>query len=74
MLIKGIDKKGLARAYPEATADLVLFCLQFPLKYLFADEHTANVWKDLCQSGVTPEKLKRIREVMFRLGHDPGQP
>lgn len=67
-------KKGLARMYPEATADLILFCLEFPLEYFFADEHTANVWRDLSQSGVTPEKLRKIREAMFRHGHDPGQP
>ena len=66
-------KKGLARTHPEATADLILFCLEFHLEYFFADEHTANVWRDLSQSGVTPEKLRKIREAMFRHGHDPGQ-
>jgi len=68
------EKKQLVHNFPDATADFVLLYLQSPLKYFFHSEQTANVWRELCQSGVAPEKLKKIREAMFRLGHDPGEP
>src|ERR1700690_761425 len=68
------EKKQLARSFPDATADFVLLYLQSPLKYFFPDEKTANIWRELCQGGVDLEKLKRIREAMYRLGHDPGEP
>jgi hypothetical protein len=68
------EKKQLARSFPDATADFVLLYLQSPLKYFFPDEKTANIWRELCQGGVAREKLKKIREAMYRLGHDPGEP
>ena len=68
------EKKQLAQSFPDATADFVLLYLQSPLKYFFADERTANIWRELCHGEVALEKLKKIREAMYRLGHDPGEP
>jgi hypothetical protein len=68
------EKKELVRNYADAGADFVLLYVQSPLRYFFADEHTARIWQILREKGVAKEKLKKIREAMFRLGHDPGEP
>lgn len=73
-LIHRIDNKGLAKKYPDATADLVLLYLRSPLNYFHSDKHVTAVWQDLRSGGVAKEKLVQIREAMFRLGHDPGEP
>jgi len=71
-----IDKKtGLASNYPDAVADLVLLYLGAPLNYFYHDEHVNNVWADLCQGGVSSEKLMKIRDEVFRRGgQDLGKP
>jgi hypothetical protein len=68
------EKKELVRKYPDASADLILLYFQSPINYFFASEHVTNVWRELCQSGAAREKLTKIREEMFRRGHDPGEP
>jgi hypothetical protein len=69
-----IDKKknGLAKMFPDATADIILICLEVA-KFLYPDENVANVWRDLRSSVIKREKLHKIREAMVRLGHDPGE-
>jgi hypothetical protein len=71
-LLHLLDRKGLGKAHPEPTADLVLFYLMAPTIHFYLDEHVANLWKDLRASGVPAGKLAQIRQEMFRLGHDPG--
>lgn len=68
------QKKQLVRNFPNAVADYILLYLESPSTYLFADEKVANIWRELCQGGASREKLNKIREAMFRLGHDPGEP
>jgi hypothetical protein len=67
-------KKEIVRNFPDAAADFILLYLQSPLSYFFAEEHVKNVWQDLRNSNVSREKLNKIRENVFRLGHDLGEP
>jgi len=73
-LIYRIDEKELAKTHPEATADLVLLCLRRMGIHFFASEHVTNVWQALRNAGVRKEKLVQIREALYRLGQDPGEP
>jgi hypothetical protein len=62
------------RKYPDSSADLILLYFQSPIKYFYASDHVTNVWRELCQSEVSRDKLKKIREAMFRWDADPGEP
>jgi hypothetical protein len=73
-LIYRIDEKGLAKSHPEATADLVLLFLRSAKDYFYPSEHFTKVWQSLRSSGVRKEKLLQIREALYRLGHDTGEP
>lgn len=69
-----IHEKGLASRHPTATAEFTLVYLRSGLEHFHADKDVASVWQDLRHGGVAKEKLGQIREAMFRLGHDPGEP
>jgi hypothetical protein len=73
-LLYRIDRKGLAKTYPEATADLLLYYLRSLQKYFHPDEHVKNVWQALRAGGVPKTKLQLIREQMFRLSYDLDAP
>jgi hypothetical protein len=68
------EKKELVRNYPDATADLILFYFQCPLKYFFNSEQVKSVWQELRQTTIAREKLNKIREAMFKWDADPGAP
>jgi hypothetical protein len=73
-LLYRLHGKGLAKAFPEATAALVLFFLHTKPKFFHLSEETKAVWKDLkLGGGVSPETLKAIREAMLQLGADPEE-
>lgn len=72
-LLLRINQKGIAKSQPEACAELVLFFLQCNPRYFFVADYVSTVWQDLKTSGVSEEKLQKIREAMFALGHDPEQ-
>jgi hypothetical protein len=73
-LLYRIDKKGLAKSYPDATADLILFYLRNPENQFYGDDEMTKIWQDLKQGHVDRQKLVAIREELFRRGHDPGEP
>jgi hypothetical protein len=68
-----IERIGIAKSQPQATADLLLFFFKSTPKHFYASEHVGKVWADLKAGGVAPEILKKIREAMLALGHDPEQ-
>ncbi len=67
-----IDSKDLARAYPAATADLLLVYFSAPDLHVYVDETLQNIWRTLVDAKLDPEHLGRLREAMFRLGFDPN--
>ncbi len=72
-LIYRIDQKKLTQAFPQSTADLVLFFLRSKPQYFYYSEYVKNVWRELDSSGVNSQTLQDIRNAMFSLGYDPGQ-
>jgi hypothetical protein len=68
-----IDKKGITQSQPQAAAELLLFFFKSTPKHFYASDHVGKVWADLKAGGVAPEILKKIREAMLALGHDPEQ-
>jgi hypothetical protein len=70
-LLYRVDKKGIAKSQPCTTAELLLFFLESGPKFFHASEHVERVWTDLKADSVPPELLRRIREAMLALGHDP---
>ena len=70
-LLYRIEKKGIARSQPHATAELLLFFFKSTPRHFYASNHVEKVWSDLKAGGVSPDVLKKIREAMLALGHDP---
>ena len=70
-LLYRVDKKGIAKSQPCATAELLLFFLESAPKFFYAGEHVKRAWVDLNADSVPPELLRKIREAMLALGHDP---
>ena len=68
-----IERKGTAKSQPQATAELLLFFFKSTPKHFYASEHVGKVWADLKAAGIAPDILKKIREAMLALGHDPEQ-
>jgi hypothetical protein len=68
-----VEQKGIAKSQPQATADLLLFFFKSTQKHFYASDHVDKVWRDLKAGGVQPELLKKVREAMLALGHDPEQ-
>jgi hypothetical protein len=66
-----VDKKGIAKSQPKATANLLLFFLSVS-KRLYASDHIEKVWRDLKVGGIPPELLKKVQESMFAL-YDPEE-
>lgn len=62
------------RLYPDTAAELILLYLRSPIPFFYADDHVTAVWKALCETTVSRDKLKTIREAMLAKGHDPGEP
>lgn len=72
-MLDRVDRKGIVNSQPQATADLLLFFLKSTPKHFHASDHVKNVWRDLKTGGVPPELLKKVREAVLALGHDPEQ-
>ena len=68
------QKREIVAKYPDAVADLVLIYLRAPLPYFFFDENFKFIWDSLRSSRIAHEKLKQIREELFRRGTDVGEP
>jgi Domain of unknown function (DUF4020)/SIR2-like domain len=70
-LLIDIEKKHIIKKYPEASANLILLYLASP-KSLFYNPPAKDIWLEFKSSGVSDEKLKQVREAMYRkLGIDP---
>jgi hypothetical protein len=67
-----VDRKGIAKSQPQATANLLLFSLSVQ-KRLYPSDPVMNVWRDLKAGGIPPELLKEVREAMLALGCDPEE-
>jgi hypothetical protein len=67
-----IESKGLAAAYPAATADLLLVYFSVPDLHVYVDETLQNIWRALVDAKLDPQHLRRVREAMFRFGFDPN--
>ena len=70
-LLHRVEQKRIAKAQPQATAELLLFFFKSTPKHFNASDHVENVWTDLKAGGVPAELLKKVREAMLALGHDP---
>ena len=62
------------KVYPDAAAEMILLYLRSPIAFFYPDDHVAAVWKALCETTVSRDKLKTIREAMMAKGHDPDEP
>jgi Domain of unknown function (DUF4020) len=65
-----IQKKELAKAYPEETAQLVLHCLKHGSDQNRLLGRLQELWTDLHQQGISSEVSDAIRNEALRLGLD----
>jgi hypothetical protein len=63
-----LGKKELAKAYPGATADLVLYCLQSAREQFAIGKPLADLWSDLRGAKVAAATSDAIRSEALRLG------
>ena len=67
-----IDSRQLAATYPAATADLLLVYFSAQDLHPYPDNTLQNIWRALVKAGLSPERLRKLREAMFRFGIDPN--
>jgi hypothetical protein len=65
-----LRKKQLAKAYPKATADLVLHCLRSTRDHFAVWMQLVDIWNDLREAKVSAGTLDAIRGEALRLGID----
>jgi hypothetical protein len=71
-LLCRLQRRGLAKAFPEATGELLIFYLKAKPKFFFLSNEGLALWKEL-KLHLRNETLKRIRESMLELGSDPEE-
>ena len=67
-----LRKKELAKAFPEATAELILLCLNATRDPFIMLGQLTDVWNDLRHEKPSPVTLDAIRSEALRLGMDLG--
>jgi len=72
-LFEQLQKKGLTKAFPQATAKLVLFFLRAKPPFFRLSDEVKEVWRALKSGGVSVSELRDIREAMLELGFNPEE-
>jgi hypothetical protein len=63
-----VESKGLASAYPAATADLLLVYFSAPGLHVYRDETLRKIWQALVDANLESQHLRAVKEAMLRLG------
>ena len=72
-LFEQLQQKGVAKAFPQPVAKLVLFFLKTKPQFFYLSDEVKEIWRVLKSGGAPDAELKEIREAMLQLGSDPEE-